>query len=119
MALNEVGLEALAALLRATLGYAQLHSAGAGVDGTDNICVTGRQPIVWGLSTNGSFGLQSPIRFIAGTPNSPVHSVTIWDSEMDGVFYGEYPLSDGDGQMNLEGEFIVTAIDFLASSTDA
>lgn len=119
MALNETGLEALAALLKATIGYAQLHSAGAGVNGTDNICVTGRLPITWGVSTNGSFGLQSPLRFIAGTPDSPVHSVTLWDSELDGVFYGECPLSGGDGQMNLEGEFIVTALDFLASSTDA
>lgn len=119
MALNAVGLEALAALLRATLGYAQLHSAGAGVDGTANICVTGRQRIAWGVVSNGSFGLQSPLRFIAGIADSPVHSLTIWDSEMDGTFYGEFPLSGGDGQMNLEGEFIVTALDFLASSTDA
>lgn len=119
MALNSIGLEALSTLLRATLAFAQLHSAGAGANGTDNICVTGRQPIAWGLSSNGSFGLQSPIRFIAGLPNSPVHSVTIWDSEFDGVFYGEMPLSGGDGQTNLEGEFIVTALDFLASSTDA
>lgn len=119
MALNSTGLQALGNLISSTISFAQLHSAGAGVDGTANICVTGRQRIAWGVVSNGSFGLLSPLRFIAGIPNGPVHSVTLWDSEFDGVFYGECPLSGGDGQANLEGEFIVTALDFLASSTDA
>ena len=118
MALNSVGLEALAALLRSTLAYAQLHSAGAGVTGMDNVIVPARLPITWAASSGGSFGMQSPLRFVGGEPESPVHSITVWDSEMEGTFYGEFPLLAGDSALNIEGEFVVTAIDFLAQSSD-
>lgn len=117
MALNDDGLALAANALVASLAYAQLHSAAAGTSGTDNAYALERQPVTWNIPTTGDLSLASGIRFTGGTPNGTVYSVTLWDADADGTFYGEYPLS-GDLTFNGQGEFLVTAIDFTATSSD-
>jgi hypothetical protein len=111
--LNSAGTLLMADTLQETLLFAQLHSDIAGVDGTDNIAVAGRQPIVWGTpDSDGNFGLLSPLDFTDGEPDSGVYSITVWDTETDGACYGELPFGSGDLTFNAAGEYSVTVIDF-------
>jgi hypothetical protein len=113
--LNETGLTLLATTLQGVLLFGQLHSAPAGVTNMDNIALPGRLPALW--NTPGSnFGLISAMNFTGGTPGASVYSVTFWDSETDGTCRGEEPLT-GDVTFNAAGEFQVTAIDFVGTST--
>jgi len=73
-----------------------VHSALAGVDGDDNIDPAGRQPLNWDTpDSDGDFGMISLASFIGGTPGGPVYSVTLWDAETGGAFYGEFPSGRG------------------------
>lgn len=117
MPVNTAGLALTAATLRASLLYAQLHSASAG-DGTSNIAIAARQPVTWSIISSTEFALLSQLEFTDGTPGGPAYSVTLWDAETDGNCYAECLLS-GDNVFNSEGKFLVTQIDFLATSTDA
>lgn len=117
MPLNDDGLTLMSNCLQAGLLYAQLHSASAGVSGTGSVCSV-RMPVHWETPDGGEFGLISPLRFVAGTPNGAVYSVSLWDAEVDGTFYGEFVLT-GDLTFNGEGAFQVTAIDFVGTATDA
>lgn len=117
MPLNNPALLFLAAQAQGILAYAQLHSGPAGVAGTDNIAVAGRQLVHWGTPTGaGNFGLISQISFTGGTPGSDVYSVSMWSAETGGVFYGEDPLT-GDVTFNALGDFHVTAIDATGNSS--
>lgn len=119
MALNVTALNALSTVLQTNMTYAQLHSASAGISFTDNIADPGRLPITWGTLSGGSFGMVSQARFMGGTPGGAVHSVTVWDSITDGECWGEFALSDGDSVFNAEGQFILTALDVVATAEDA
>lgn len=117
MSLNGTGMLLLAGVLQETLLYAQLHSGLAGVGGTDNIAIVGRQPVNWNTPVaTGNFGLISLMSFTGGNPGADVYSVTLWDAETGGVFYGEHPLT-GDVTFNALGDFQVTAIDFTGISS--
>lgn len=118
MPLNETGLTLQATTLQTVLLFAQLHSGLAGMSGMDNIAVAGRRPVHWTMPTNGDFGLISQIAYTAGTPNAAVYSVTLWDAETNGTYYGEYPLT-GDAAFNVFGEYQVTAIDFKGTASGA
>lgn len=118
MPLNENGMVLLANTLQANLVFAQLHSSIAG-DGTANIAVAGRQPVIWDTPDGvGDFGLISAINFTGGEPAGTVYSVTMWDAETPGtgIFYGEFPVI-GDSTFNLSGEYQVTAIDFTGTTS--
>jgi len=119
MPLNSTGIDMLCDALQATLAFAQIHSAAAGLDGTENIAAPARQPLYWELASGGVFGLASQLRFSGGTGSSAVHSVTVWDAETDGTCYGEFPLSDGDDAFSPDGVYLVTAIDFTGTASDA
>lgn len=117
MPLNNAGMIALAVALQETLAYAQLHSAPAGTNGTDNLTTSGRQPTAWDTpDASGNFGLISEISFTDGDPDGEVYSVTLWDLETGGTFYGEFAL-DGDGTFGAAGGFLVTAIDFTGTTS--
>lgn len=109
MSLNATGLELATNALQAGLLYAQLHSAAAGTEGTDNT-VGGRQAIQWSAPVDGEFGLLSQILF-RGDSNAVAYSLTLWDAEEDGTLYGEFTLA-GDGVFNAQGEYAVTVLDF-------
>lgn len=97
--------------------YAQLHSAGAGIDGKSHVATTTRVPFSWGAATNdGDFDIQSMIYFTNGSPNGVVYSVTIWDALTLGTFGGEFVLS-GDTAFNAAGAYTVTAITQSGSTT--
>lgn len=115
MPLNDIGMVFVATELQTKLMFAQLHSGIAGAFGTDNIAVAGRQLIHW-TTPAASFGLISVLSFIGGTPGGPAYSITLWDTETDGVYYGENPLG-GDNTFNAVGEFQVTAIDVTGTTT--
>lgn len=117
MPVNSAGLALTAATLRASLLYAQLHSGSAGVDGTSNIAIAARQPVTWTIISSTEFALLSQLEFVDGTPGGDAYSVTLWDAETDGNCYAECLLS-GDNAFNAEGKFLVTQIDFLATSSD-
>ena len=117
MPLNDTGLSLIATTLQSVLLFGQLHSGFAGSSSTDNIAVAGRQPIHWTApDSSGNFGLISQMSFTAGPSGGPVFSVTLWDSETDGVPYAECFLG-GDATFNIEGEYQVTAIDVTETST--
>lgn len=118
MPLSSAGMVFIAnALQDDALLFAQLHSGLAGVSGTDNIALAGRQPAVWATpGGTGSFGLASQISFTGGTPGTDVYSVTLWGAETAGTFYGEYALT-GDTTFNFIGEYQVTAIDFTGTTS--
>lgn len=117
MPLNNAGMTLLATTLQTNLAWGQLHSAPAGTSGTDNVTTSGRQPVIWGTPDSfGNFGLTSEIAFTDGDPGGEVYSVTLWDQETGGVFYGEFAL-DGDGTFGSAGGFSVTAIDFVGTSS--
>ena len=116
MALNAAGLTLTASTLQANLLFAQLHTDTAG-DGTANLSSVGRQPVAW-TTAGTTFGLASPVKYVSGVADEVVYSVTLWDDETDGSCFGEFVL-DGDGAFNSEGEFLITAIDFTATATDA
>jgi hypothetical protein len=102
----EIGANAIAA----AFGYAQLHSAAAGVNGTNNITSAARQPIVWGTATgSGNFGFSAPANFTGGAPSGPVYSVTLWSAPTGGTFGGEF-LTSGDTSFNALGQYTVTNI---------
>lgn len=112
MPLNNAGLVLLATTLQETLLFAQLHDGLAGVDGTDAVAVAGRQATHWGVpASSGEFGLVSAIDFAGGTPGGPVYSVTLWDTETEGLCFGEFPLT-GDATFNSMGSYQVTVIDW-------
>jgi hypothetical protein len=115
MPLNDTGMQLLADTLQANLLYGQLHDGLAGEDGTDNIVLPGREAAFWTTPVDlGDFGLISQMDFVGGTPGDPVYSVSLWDQPTDGTFYGEYVLT-GDSTFNIDGEFSVTAIDWVGS----
>lgn len=118
MALNDGGVALLASALQGVTTYMQVHTAAAGTSGTDNIA-TPRLPIFWTSPSAGSWGLASPLRFISGPPSGVAYSVSLWDAESDGTFYGEYVLTSGDLVFNEQGEFLVTALDFNITASDA
>jgi hypothetical protein len=114
--LNDAGLVVLANALRQTLLFAQLHSDVAGTGG-DNIAIAGRLPVTWATpDSDGDFGLASAVVFTGGTPGAPVYSVTLWDDETAGAFYGEFALG-GDSAFSTAGQYSVTAIDFVGTSS--
>lgn len=117
MALNSAALNLLAGVLKTNLAFAQLHSGLAGAAGTDNIAASARQPALWGVATNGDFGLISSIDFTGGTPLGVVYSVSLWDLATGGTFYGEFPLG-GDGALNGAGAYSITVIDVTGTATD-
>lgn len=119
MPLNQNAMVVLANTLRATLLFAQLHSAAAGAVGTDNIAVAGRRPVFWGTpAPSGQFGLISAIDFTAGTPLGAAYSVSLWDAETSGVYYGEFVLG-ADSAFNSLGEYHVTVIDLTGTASGA
>jgi len=117
MALNPTGLAFAINSLQTGLVYAQIHS-GSASDGTENIAVTGRQPVYWTVPSSGSFGLASPIIFTGGPSYGTAYSVTLWDQETDGSMMGEIPLSGGDATFNGDGQYQVTVIDFTMLAAD-
>lgn len=117
MALNSAGLALTATALKANLLYAQLHSGSAGSEGTSNVAIPGRLPVTWATVSPTEFALQSQLEFRGGASGDPCYSVSLWDTETDGNFYGEYLLT-GDNAFNNEGVFLVTQLDFLATSSD-
>lgn len=117
MPINSTGLSAAAVALQ-FYGYAQLHSAAAGTTYSDNLAVPARLPVAWTQPAAGNFGLLSALKFISGTPGGTVHSVTLWDAVSDGNCAGEFLLTGGDSAFNAEGEFQVTALDFVVTATD-
>lgn len=118
MPINSTGLSAAAIALQ-VYNYAQLHSASAGTTYSDNLAVLARVPVVWNQPAAGNFGLQSALKFVSGEPGSAAHSVTLWDAISDGTCAGEFLFTDGDSAFNAQGEFLVTAIDFTVTATDA
>lgn len=103
--------------LRTKYVYAQLHSAAAGVLGTDNLCSSGRENFTWGAATgDGDFDISAPIPFTGGASMGDVYSVTLWDAATDGTFGGEFVLS-GDTSFNNAGEYSLTSISQDGSST--
>ena len=117
MSLNPTGLAFAINSLQTGLVYAQIHS-GAASDGTENIAVTGRQPVYWTVPDEGTFGLASPITFTGGPSYGTAYSVTLWDQETDGSMMGEIPFSGGDTTFNGDGQYQVTAIDFTMLASD-
>lgn len=117
MPINSNGLS-LAALTWQSYVYAQLHSGSAGITNMDNLAVPGRVFITWTQPNAGSFGIQSALKFVSGTPGGAVHSITLWDAITDGNCVGEFLLTGGDSVFNGDGEFVVTAIDFTTSASD-
>jgi hypothetical protein len=115
MPLNKTGLTLLATTLQGVLLFGQLHSGPAGADGTGNVALPGRLPARWD-TPDSNFGLISAMNFTGGVPGSSVYSVTFWDAETDGGLWSEEPLT-GDVTFNAAGEFQVTAIDFVGTST--
>ena len=118
MALNPTGLEFAINSLQTGLLYAQIHS-GAASDGTENIAVTGRQPVYWTAPDEGAFGLASPLNFIGGPSYGDAYSITLWDQETEGTMMGEVIFSGGDTTFNGDGQYQVTAIDFTMTASDA
>lgn len=118
MALNPTGLAFAITSLQTGLVYAQIHSGAAG-PGTDNIAVTGRQPVYWTVPSSGTFGLASPIKFTGGPSYGTAYSVTLWDQETEGTMMGEVIFSGGDTTFNGDGQYQVTAIDFTMTASDA
>jgi hypothetical protein len=115
MPLNDTGMDLLASTLQGVLVFAQLHDGPAGITNMDNIAVAGRQPAFWDVPA-ASFGLVSQLDFTGGDLNGVVYSITLWDTETDGVCYGEFPLT-GDLSFNSLGEIQITAIDFVGTTT--
>lgn len=118
MPLNNNGLVHLANALQDVFLYGQLHSGLAGVTGVDNIATAGRVAVNWDVpDSDGKFRLISEIAFTGGVPDATVYSVTMWDDETAGLFYGEFVLT-GDNAFNGAGEYEVTALDFTGTSND-
>jgi len=116
MPLNDAGLVYISNSLQEVLLFAQLHFDVAG-SGNDNIAVPGRQPVDWNTpASDGDFGLIAAVTFTSGVPGDPVYSVTLWDDETAGVFYGEFPLT-GDSTFDNTGQYQVTAIDFSGTAS--
>jgi hypothetical protein len=102
--------------IRLVLAYAQLHWAAAG-DGTANVTIAARQPILWTPVTgDGDFDLASPLNFTGGAPNGAVYSVTLWSTSSGGTNYGEFILS-GDQAFNVLGQYVVDTIPLDGSAT--
>lgn len=118
MPLNADGLDLAATAIQSNLLFAQLHTASAGTSGVDNLCSSSRKPVQWTSAVDGSFGLASAVLFTGGESSQTVNSVTLWDAETDGNFYGEFAVT-GDTTFNSVGEYKVTAIDFTATAEDA
>lgn len=103
--------------IKAVITHAQLHSAAAGGSGTSNVCTGARQAITWSSTTsNGDFGLASPLNFTGGAASGPVYSVTVWSASTAGTFYGEF-LRTGDTTFNAAGAYTVTAIDLNGTAS--
>lgn len=118
MALENSVLVAAAAEIQSLLTHARLHTAAAGVAGTDNAAASSALAVAWTTPTGaGDFGLDGALNFSGGTASGPVHSVSLWTGTPgSGTFRGEFVLT-GDAAFNAAGEYVVTAIAFSGSAT--
>jgi hypothetical protein len=103
--------------IKAVLGYAQLHSAAAGVSYTSNVTSAARQPATWTSPTGlGHFGLGATINFTGGAANGTVYSVTLWSASSGGTCYGEFVMT-GLSAFNASGNYPLTKLDLSGTSS--
>ena len=117
MALNNAAMTVAATALQGALGYAQLHSAAAGSNGTSNLCSSSRVAVTWSAITGaGVFGLGGNLNFTGVAANGAVYSVTLWSASSGGTFYGEFVLT-GDATANSAGQYTVTTVALTGSAS--
>lgn len=115
--LNNAAMTVAATALQGALGYAQLHSAAAGSNGTSNLCTSPRIAVTWGAITGaGVFGLGGNLNFTGITANGAVYSLTLWSTQSNGTCYGEFLLT-GDATANSQGQYTVTTLNLTGSAS--
>lgn len=115
MPLLDATLNSMADHLGTLVTHVSLHTADPGTSGTSED-TAGRQAVTWTAAATGDIAATADLVFTGGTASGPVTHVGFWSASTAGTFYGSAPLT-GDATFSSTGDYTVTALSVLGSST--